>query len=164
MLKTDRLTLRNLQIGDAAAICRYRGDARCNRYQRYADTGAAAIDAFIRRYAASSFLSREREQHYAVCEAGGGIVGDVSVFYTEKDRCFTLGVTIDYQYHRRGYAFEILSALVSALRANDPAEDVVALIARDNRASQALFEKLGFSQECYAESIASYVYVIKGTR
>ena len=41
-----------------------------------------------------------------------------------------------------------------------PKLDIVALIDRENGPSIALFEKLGFYRECYAESIASYVYVI----
>ncbi len=162
MLKTDRLMLRNLQAEDALEIFRYRNDEKCYRYQRYRDTSKQSIEAFIEKYRHSQYLSKEREQHYAICTLNGNIVGDISVFHNEKDNCFTLGVTVDYLHHQQGYAFEILSALIAALQAKYPTTDIVALIDRDNRASMALFEKLGFYQECYADSIASYIYVIDG--
>ena len=59
-----------------------------------------------------------------------------------------------------GYGFEILQAVVRAIRETLPELDIVALIERENRASIALFEKLVFFRECCAQSIASYVYVL----
>ena len=44
-----------------------------------------------------------------------------------------------------GYGFEILQAVVRDIRETLPELDIVALIERENRASIALFEKLGFS-------------------
>lgn len=41
-----------------------------------------------------------------------------------------------------------------------PTMDIVGLIEKDNIKSIGLFEKLGFQQECYAESISSYIYVL----
>lgn len=43
-----------------------------------------------------------------------------------------------------------------------PSTDIVALIEKDNAKSIALFQKLGFVEECYADSIQSYVFVIYG--
>ena len=103
----------------------------------------------------------EEEQHYAVC-GEQGIVGDLSYFYTKEDNCVTLGITIAPAWQRRGYALEILAAVIAAVQERDPKLDIVALIDRDNAPSIALFESLGFAQECYAEKIASYVYVIYG--
>ena len=40
--------------------------------------------------------------------------------------------------------------------------DIVALIEKENKGSIALFKKLGFIEECYAESIQSYVFTIYG--
>ena len=48
------------------------------------------------------------------------------------------------------------------MREKFPALDIVALIDPENEASIALFENLGFEQECYAERIGSWVYVIYG--
>jgi len=163
MLHTRRLSLRNLCPADARTLHRYRNDPRCSRYQRYGDTGIGALQAFVRDYARSLFPSREEEQHYAVVLTHSGeMIGDLSVFYTPADRCFTLGITLAPHCHRQGFACELLGEVTARLRAFDPAAEIVALIERDNAPSIALFRKLGFVEECWAESIQSYVYTLGG--
>lgn len=159
MVKTQRLYLRNLQESDVLPIYNWRNDPVCFRYQRWEDTSAEAVAAYVRRFENSRFLAQEEEQHYAVC-AGDQIVGELAYFYTESDRCVTLGITIASGHQRKGYAREILLAVVHAVRRAYPKLDIVALIDRENKGSIALFEKLGFKLECYAEKIDSYVYVI----
>lgn len=164
MLQTQRLSLRNLCADDADTLFVYRNDERCNRYQRYDDTSIAYLQRFVQTYACSHFPSREQEQHYAIVQREtGNMVGDLTVFFTEKDRCFTLGIAIAPEYQRQGYAFELLNAAVAALRKQEATIDIVALIEKENAGSIALFRKLRFIEECYAESIQSYVYVLYGT-
>lgn len=160
-LKTERLFLRNLRGSDADAVYAYRNDRRCREFQRWEDTSREAVSAFVSAFGGDEFLSDKEEQHYAVC-AGERLVGDISYFYTAEDRCITLGVTIAPEYQRKGYALEMLQAVIRAVQSRHPRLDIVALIDKKNAPSIALFEKLGFYRECYAESIASCVYVIDG--
>lgn len=88
------------------------------------------------------------------------MVGDLSWFYNPSDRCITLGYTIARPYQRKGYAFEILSALIRRAREAFPALDLVALVEPENIPSIRLLEKLGFQQECWAEKIYSFIYSI----
>ena len=163
MVQTKRLLLRNLTDADVEILAGYRNDIRCSRYQRYENTSAEYLISFVRKYSNSRFLSLEEEQHYAISRLDDKkMVGDLSVFFTEKDSCFTLGITIAPDYQRRGYAVELLKEVVSRLQAQCPSVDIVALIDKGNIGSIALFQKLGFVEECYAESIESYVYVIYG--
>lgn len=165
MLETRRLCLRNLCPEDDDTLYAYRNDELCSRYQRYENTSRAFLRSFVQRYAASRFLSREQEQHYAiVLKENGSMIGDLTVFFTEKDSCFTVGITIAPEYQKQGYAFELLKAATAALRKREPAMDIVALIDKENKGSIALFRKLQFVEECYAESIHSYVYVLYGTQ
>lgn len=164
MLQTRRLSLRNLRPGDADTMFAYRNDIRCSRYQRYTDTTLADLEKFVRDYSGCEFLSTEEEQHYAiVSEESGQMVGDFTVFFTADDPCFTLGITIVPEFQRQGYAYELLHQVVGQLRKRYPSVDLVALIDKDNAGSIALFQKLSFVQECYAESIHSYVFVIYGS-
>ncbi len=163
LLETGRLSLRNLRAEDAFAICDYRHDPDCARYQRWEATSLEAMQAFVREFEKSEFLSKQEEQHYTIC-AEESLVGDLSYFYTEADRCVTLGITISPKHQRKGYAREILSALVHKVQETYPELDIVALIDGENAASIALFEGLGFERECWAEKIQSYVYVIYGKR
>ena len=163
MLKTERLYLRNFSRSDAQTLFAYRNDPRCNAYQRYEDTSLAYLQSFVEAYEQSTFLSLAEEQHYAVVSLETEkMVGDVSIFFTEKDRCFTLGITIAPEYQGQGYGFEILDALCRRLQAGYPSMELVALIEKENAKSISLFKKLGFMEECYAESIASFVFTKPG--
>lgn len=163
MLRTERLRLRNFCPDDARILFACRNDERCNRWQRYGDTSLAYLQGFTGAYAHSRFPSRQQEQHYAVVLTGNGeMIGDISIFYSGADRCYTLGITLAPHCHRQGYAFELLSEVTARLRAFDPAADLVALIERENIPSIALFRKLGFVEECWAESIQSLVYTLYG--
>ena len=161
MVKTQRLCLRNLREADIPAIYAWRNDPECFRHQRWEDTSEEAVAAYVQEYENSAFLSTEEEQHYAVC-CDDRIVGELSYFHSEQDRCVTLGITISPEHQRKGYAGEILSAVIGAVKESHPALDMVALIEPENAPSIALFEGLGFVRECYAEKIQSYVYVIYG--
>ena len=163
MLQTTRLHLRNLSPTDVDALFDYRNDSQSNRYQRYDDTSKAYLQTFVQNYSHSLFLSTEEEQHYAIvrnetCQ----LIGDLSVFYSEDDNCFTLGITIAPLFQKQGYAYELLHEVIVQLQNRYPSVDLVALIERDNRESISLFKKLNFIEECYADSIRSYVFTIYG--
>lgn len=163
-LKTDRLLLRNLTVSDEAVIYAYRNDEGCARYQRWEDTSRECVRSLIETHRQDVFLSDREEQRYGISSPEGKLLGDLAYFYTEADRCITLGITVAPEHQRKGYAFELLAAVIGAVQKAHPNLDIVALIDRENAASIALFEKLGFSRECYAENIGSYVYVINGQK
>ena len=141
----------------------YRNDIRCNLYQRYEDTSRAYLQKFVHDYSNSSFLSKEEEQHYAiVCNADCSVVGDLSLFFSENDNCFTIGITIAPLFQKQGYAYELLHEVIAQIQQQHPSVDIVALIEKENMHSISLFKKLGFIEECYAESIQSYVFTIFG--
>ncbi len=163
MLQTARLYLRNFCPTDADILFDYRNDSRCNLYQRYEDTSMAYLKKFVRDYSCSTFLSKEEEQHYAiVCNATCEMIGDISVFFSEKDNCFTLGITVAPLFQKKGYAYEILEELTFQIQSHYPSVDIVALIEKDNEKSISLFRKLNFIEECYADSIQSYVFTKYG--
>ena len=163
MLQTSRLSLRNLCAADVDTLFDYRNDIRCNLYQRYENTGKAYLQEFVRKYANSSFLSKEEEQHYAIVQKREGTVaGDLSVFFSENDNCFTLGITIAPSFQKQGYAYELLQEVIAQIQTQYPSVDIVALIEKENTNSISLFKKLGFIEECYADSIGSYVFTIYG--
>lgn len=161
-LETKRLYLRRLCTADAEAVHAYRSDRRCYEHQRWEDTSMAAVLGLIEASGEDRFLSDKEEQHYAVCTQEDTLAGDLTYFYTEEDRCVTLGITIFPEHQRKGYAVELLQGVITAIQSRHPHLDIVALIDKENAPSIALFERLGFYRECYAESIASYVYVIDG--
>ena len=110
ILKTERLYLRNLCPADAQTMFAYRNDPRCYKFQRWKDTSMEAIRAFIADFQEDTFLSRKPEQHYAICTHDDQIVGDMAYFYTEKDNCITLGITVSPHEIRHGYATALYEA------------------------------------------------------
>lgn len=165
MLQTQRLHLRNLCQNDVETLFAYRNDIRCNRYQRYENTSKAYLQKFVQDYSHSTFLSREAEQHYAIIlNADCHMIGDLSVFFSEADRCFTLGITIAPLYQKQGYAYELLKEVIAQMQNREPSVDIVALIEKENSNSIALFKKLNFVEECYADSIRSYIFTIFGRK
>lgn len=165
MLQTQRLHLRNLCQNDVETLFAYRNDIRCNRYQRYENTSKAYLQKFVQDYSHSTFLSREAEQHYAIIlNADSHMIGDLSVFFSEADRCFTLGITIAPLYQKQGYAYELLKEVIAQMQNREPSVDIVALIEKENSNSLSLFKKLNFVEECYADSIRSYVFTIFGRK
>lgn len=163
MLQTKRLHLRNLCQTDVDTLFAYRNDSRCNLYQRYEDTSKAYLQKFVQDYSHSTFLSKEAEQHYAVIlNTNCNMIGDISVFFTEADHCFTLGITIAPLFQKQGYAYELLNEVIVQIQNHYPSVDIVALIEKENSKSIALFKKLNFVEECYADSIRSYVFTIFG--
>ena len=163
MLRTKRLGLRNLCQTDLDTMFDYHNDIKCNLFQRYEDTSKEYLQKFIQDYANSAFLSKEEEQHYAIVrDKNSEIIGDISIFFSEHDNCFTLGITIAPMFQGQGYAYEILDELVKKIQNDYPSTDIVALIEKGNSRSISLFKKLNFVEECYAEAIQSYVFTIYG--
>jgi len=158
-LHTERLVLRTLEKSDAPVIHRYRNDSQCARYQRWDETSLPAMEQLVIDHEKDVFLSEAPQQRYGIA-LGDHLIGDLAYFYTEGD-CVTLGITVAPAAQRKGYAFEILSAVLPAIQEKYPALETVALIDPENTASIRLFEKLGFVRDCYAESIRSLVYILK---
>lgn len=160
ILKTQRLFLKNLEPTDVSVIFDYRNNEACNKYQRWDAFLEADILSFIQRHEQDVFLAEKEEQHFAICLNNmGETVGELACFYTAGD-CITLGITISYRYHRKGFAYELLSEVIERCRDKYPSLDIVALIEKGNISSMKLFKKLGFREECFAEPIASYVYIL----
>lgn len=165
MLQTERLSLRALRQTDVDTLFDYRNDARCARWQRYWATDRASLRSFVQTYANSSFPFQETEQHYAIVRREDlRMIGDLSIFFTEADNCFTLGITVAPPFQGQGYAYELLDAVTARLRERYSTVDLVALIERENTRSIALFRRLGFTEECYAERLRSLVFVRYGVQ
>lgn len=160
-LQTDRLILRNLSPDDLDTLYLYRNNADCARYQHWENTSREYLRDFIQKFHQSIFLSKEPEQHYAICLTDNQLIGDLSCFYNEHDPCFTLGYTISYQFQRQGYAFEILSKVLCAIEKQYPGMDIVGLVEKENVPSISLLKKLGFIEEGYSGKINSYIFVKK---
>jgi len=135
---------------------RYRNDPLCSRYQRGQSRELGEIAALCEKYADEVFFEQEK-QIAAIClRDSGELVGELTMFM--NDPTITLGYTVDSRFHRRGYAFEMLSALTERLHARFLEWEIICLVDRENAASVGLLNKLSFQNLGYVEKIDSLVF------
>ena len=142
LFRTERLYLRRLCRRDVPTLAHWRNDEDCRRYQCWRQSSPSALRRFVLRYHRSRLLSRQREQHYAVCLHDGTMVGDITVFYIRGDNV-SIGYTVYPPFQQNGYAYELLSSLLPLLCAHYRL-DLCAIADIQNIASISLLYKLGF--------------------
>lgn len=160
-LETNRLVLRNLKCEDLECLYEYRNNEDCSRYQRYSCKEKQALANLIDLHETDLLLSTVPEQHYAIALKDDRIIGDLSYFHQEEERCVTLGFTISNRFWKRGYAYELLSFLIPMIRTAFSELDIVCLVDPENQNSIRLLKKLGFQEEAYYEAIHSILFLIK---
>ena len=155
-LETRRLILRNVAPRDAAAIYDYRNSEVCARYQRGQTRTRSGIDALVQRRR-NDLLSLDAPALLAIAlKETDELVGEVVVM--PQDGTISLGYTVSYLHHRKGYAFEALSALLAMLHERFPSQDFVCFTDPENRPSMALLQKLGYQDLGYAPKIHARMF------
>lgn len=155
-IETDRLLLRNVAAKDAEIMYDYRNNEICARYQRGQVKDHDGIVQLIERRK-DDVMSVDAPFMVAVALKGTDeMVGEIVVM--PNDGTISLGYTFSYQHHRKGYAFEALTALINTLHERYPAWDFISFTERSNEPSMALLKKLGYKDMGYAPSVESQVF------
>ena len=146
-LETNRLILRNVAQKDAGIIYDYRNHHLCARYQRGQTKDYQGIEELVRDHS-QDVLSVETPVFVAVAKKETDeMVGEIIVMPNEGT--IALGYTISYKYHRKGIAFEALSALITLLHEYYPDWEFISFTDPNNMASMALLKKLGYRDMGY---------------
>lgn len=155
-LDTARLRLRNIAAKDIPILFDYRNHALCARYQRGQTKDMPGITALVERRK-HDILSKDSPTLIAVALKGSDeLIGEIVVMPNENT--FSLGYTFSYRYHRKGYAFEALSALISSLHRQYPQWEFISFTDPENTASIALLKKLGYKDMGYLPHRNSQVF------
>lgn len=155
-IETDRLLLRNVAAKDAEIMYDYRNNEICARYQRGQVKDHDGIVQLIERRK-DDVMSVDAPFMVAVALKGTDeMVGEIVVM--PNDGTISLGYTFSYQHHRKGYAFEALTALINTLHKRYPAWDFISFTEPENEPSMALLKKLGYKDMGYAPSVESQVF------
>ncbi len=144
--KTNRLTLRELQLADAAFALRLYNEP--SFLQHIGDKGVRTLadaEKNLQQGAIASYAQHgygmwlvENQQGQAI-----GLCGLIKRdFLTETD----LGYAYLPQYFGLGYAYEAASAVLAYAAAHTELKTLVAIVSPANLASKALLQKLGFVQ------------------
>lgn len=155
-LETERLVLRNLRAEDVDVMFDYRNNEVCARYQRGQTKERAEIAALVERRS-KDVIGVDAPFMLAVAlKESDEMVGEIVVM--PKDGTISMGYTFSYHHHRRGYAFEALTALTALLHEQHPDWDFVCFTEKENEPSRALLKKLGYRDMGYAPRKESEVF------
>ena len=155
-LETERLILRNVAQKDVPIIHDYRNNDICARYQRGQTKDYAGITALVEKRK-NDVVSVESPFMVAVAfKETDEMVGEIVVM--PKDGTISLGYTFSYRHHRKGYAFESLTALIRLLHRRYPEWDFISFTEPENVPSMALLTKLGYRDMGYIRSMESRVF------
>ena len=155
-METNRLILRNVAAKDAEIMHDYRNNEICARYQRGQTKDYDGIVALVERRK-DDVMSVDAPFMAAVAlKETDEMVGEIVVM--PKDGTISLGYTFSYKHHRKGYAFEALTALINMLHKQYPEWDFVSFTEPENEPSMALLKKLGYKDMGYVPSMESQVF------
>ncbi len=155
-LETERLFLRNILPGDGAVMADYRNNALCSHYQRGQTKDPAGIAALIERRQNDVFSVEAPFMAAVALKETNEMIGEIVVM--PKDNVISLGYTFSYRYHRRGYAFEALTALIDRLHQLAPDKEFLCFTDPRNVASMGLLQKLDYKNLGYVPSLESQAF------
>lgn len=155
-LETERLILRSLEEKDAEIMYDYRNNPLCSKYQRDQTKELAGIKDLIDRRKNDKISTDSNFMAAVVLKDSDEMIGEIVVM--PNDMAITLGYTFSYKYHRKGYAYEALSAFTEMLHRKYPHWDFICFAEPENTPSIKLLKKLGYEDYGYADKINSQVF------
>lgn len=154
--ETDRLILRNVAAKDVEIMYDYRSNEICARYQRGQTKEYEGIVALVDCHKDDVMSADAPFIMAAALKDTDEMVGEIVVM--PEDGTISLGYTFSYKHHRKGYAFEALTALINMLHERYPEWDFISFPEPKNEPSIALLKKLGYKDMGYISSMESQVF------
>jgi RimJ/RimL family protein N-acetyltransferase len=143
LFKSNRLYVRYFKESDLKTIYKYRNDIRCSKYQTWTDTSLDELKAFIYELR-NKKIGKDWIQLAIIRSEDDLRLGDIYLNFDESS--ISIGYTIDADYHRQGYGYEILVQLLKYLKANFKQKSILAKVFIPNIASINLLHKLKFKR------------------
>ena len=143
IFKSNRLYVRYFKVSDLETIYKYRNDIRCSKYQTWSDTSLDELKAFIYELR-NKKIGKDWIQLAIIRSEDDLHLGDIYLNFDESS--ISIGYTIDADFHRQGYGYEILVELLKYLKANFKQKSILAKVFIPNIASINLLHKLKFKR------------------
>ncbi len=154
-LKTERLSLRVLNMDDKEQFFKYRSNPEIYRFQSWKPSSIEEIEAFIELNLAAIPNTPCTWLQLAVCLKDGRLIGDIGIHFLDDGCQVELGYTISPDYQGRGYAREAVQAVIDFLFFSLGKHRITASVDPGNLSSIKLLEKMGFRKE--AHFVKSYL-------
>jgi RimJ/RimL family protein N-acetyltransferase len=143
IFKSTRLYVRYFKVSDLETIYKYRNDIRCSKYQTWADTSLDELKSFIYELR-NKKIGKDWIQLAIIRSEDDLHLGDIYLNFDESS--ISIGYTIDADFHRQGYGYEILVQLLKYLKDNFKQKSILAKVFIPNIASINLLHKLKFKR------------------
>lgn len=155
-MEMNRLRLRNVALKDAEIMYDYRNNEICARCQRGQVKDYDGIVNLVECHK-DDMMSVDTPFLVAVAlKDTDEMVGEIVVM--PNDGTISIGYTFSYKHHRRGYAFEALTALIDLLHERYSEWDFISFTEPQNEPSMALLKKLGYKDMGFIPSMESRVF------
>ena len=150
MINTERLILRDIKQEDAENIFVYRSDVESNLYQPGIPETLENVHDFIG--AIPEKFNKENTWYQIVIERkeDGQIIGDLGLHFVGPNNAqVELGITLNQQYWRMGYAKEVFKKMINYLFHDLKKHRIYASVDPRNIGSMKLMKSVGLRQEAH---------------
>lgn len=150
MIETTRTCIRAIDIKDNRSIFTYRQDAKTNKYQGWIPKTLKEVDEFIAKTPTEFNKPETWFQLVIIEKTSETIIGDIGIHFMDPEnyQC-ELGITLNKQFHGKGFATESLNAVINLLFKDLNKHRIVTSIDPANSSSINLVERLGFRKEAH---------------
>lgn len=149
LIDTKRLLIRNLKLSDLHDFHYYRSDPEVSKYQGFDVFTLEQAHLFIKEHADKEFGKAGEWVQYGIeSRASGKLIGDCAIKPDQDNvRLAEIGITISPPEQKKGYAKEVLKAILGFLFSIEDFHRVTETVDAENLASIQLLKSVGFRQE-----------------
>jgi RimJ/RimL family protein N-acetyltransferase len=150
-IASERLTLRPIQLTDAALIFTYRSNSAINRYQGWIPKTIDDVYDFITKLTSLEInVPGSWFQLVIIKKDDLKLIGDIGVHFLDSEGYQAeLGITLNENHQGKGFATEALRGVINFLFDHLNKHRITASIDPRNLKSVQLFERLGFRKEAH---------------
>jgi RimJ/RimL family protein N-acetyltransferase len=143
---TPRLHIRHLALTDLSDFHVYRSNPAVTKYQGFDVMTVEQAAAFIKANSEKPYGKAGEWVQYAIeNKATRKLIGDCAIKFDAT--IAEIGITISHLEQRKGYAKEVMSAILTFLFETKQIHRVVETVDAENTASIHLLKSIGFRQE-----------------
>ncbi len=149
-IRTQRLTLRNLETEDAQRIFEYRSNPDVPRFQSWGADSAHAIEADILNWAATEPGTPGPWYQIGISLSPTELIGDCGFRVLENEpRQAEIGIALAPEFQKQGYATESLRALLDYLFGKLGTQRVFGSVDPRNFSSIRLLQRVGMREKAH---------------
>lgn len=147
ILRTERCLVREMTTADVPFFYEIYKEASITAYMEGLFPEPEQEIEYVRSYIKNVYEFYEYGLWTIVDMSSGQIIGRAGLSWREETETAELGYVIAVPFQRKGYAFEVCSAVLRYAWEELEMEEVAAYICSENTASIGLCKKLGFQYE-----------------